>query len=148
MTSAIFQSVTVRSLGQRYDIPPCLLDSSSPVTERGEDECPDARATDGDSGDDGPLLVEVLRDAVQPGQVDDAQPQADQAARAEVEEVDVGSHGAQHQTCSSQGFGLRILCMYNCISMSKFTNTIIYSPAAPMTEPMTVVILHPSLLVR
>ena len=103
MTSAIFQSVTVRSLGQRCDIPPCLLDSSSsPVTERGEDECPDARATDGDSGDDGPLLVEVLRDAVQPGQVDDAQPQADQAARAEVEEVDVGSHGAQHQTCSSQ----------------------------------------------
>ena len=34
--------------------------------------------------------------------------------------------------------------------MSKFinVNTIIYSPAAPMTEPMTVVILHPSLLVR
>ena len=145
MTSAIFQSVTVRSLGQRYDIPPCLLDSSSsPVTERGEDESPDAGATDGDSGDDGPLLVEVLRDAVQPGQVDDAQPQADQAARAEVEEVDVGSHGAQHQTCSSQGFGLRILC----ISMSKLENTIIYPPAAPMTEPMTVVILHPNLLVR
>ena len=102
MTSAIFQSVTVRSLDQRYEIPPCLLDCSSPVTERGEDECPDARATDGDSGDDGPLLVEVLRDAVQPGQVDDAEPQPDQPPGTEVEEEDGGRHGGETEPSTGQ----------------------------------------------
>ena len=67
----------------------------SHVTERSHDEGADTRATDGNTRDDGAPLVEVLRDAVQPGQVDDAEAEAHQAPGSEVEEGDGGGHGGQ-----------------------------------------------------
>ena len=65
------------------------------VCEGSHDGRPDPRPADGDASDHGPLLVEVLRDAVQPGQVDDAQPQAHEAAGREVEEDHAGGEGGE-----------------------------------------------------
>ena len=65
------------------------------VCERGHDEGTNPRAANGDAGDEGPLLIKVLCDAVKPGEVDDAQPQPQQPPSSEVEEEDAGSHRTQ-----------------------------------------------------
>ena len=67
------------------------------VSEGSKDCCADARAADSDARDEWPLLGEILGDAVQPGQVDDAEAEADHAPRGDVEEVDGGHEGAEHE---------------------------------------------------
>ena len=74
----------------------------SQVSEGSHDGGSDPGAADGDAGDDGPPLVEVLGDAVQPGQVDDAQPQAHQTAGGEVEEEDAGGQGGEEEARRGQ----------------------------------------------
>lgn len=51
----------------------------------------------GQAGYNGPLLVEILSDAIQPREVDDAQPQPYEDPGGHVEHVDVGRHGAEHK---------------------------------------------------
>ena len=67
------------------------------VSEGCKDRCADARPTDSDTRDEWPLLREILSDAIQPGQVDDAQAEADEDPGGEVEEVDGGHEGAEHE---------------------------------------------------
>ena len=78
------------------------------VSEGGHDRRPDPGAAYGDAGDHGPPLVEVLRDAVQPGQVDDAQAQAHQAAGREVEEDHGGGEGGEAEAGGGQ------YCPHHC----------------------------------
>ena len=68
-----------------------------PVCERSKDEGSYPGATDGQTGHYGPLLGEILSDAVQPREVNDAEPQPYQDPGGDVEDVDVGRHGAEHQ---------------------------------------------------
>ena len=69
-----------------------------PVCERSKDEGSYPGATDGKTGYYWSLLGEILSDAVQPREVDDAQPQPYQDPGAHVEDVHIGGHGAEHQT--------------------------------------------------
>ena len=72
------------------------------LCEGGHDEGAEAGAADGDPRDERPPLVKVLSDAVQPGQVDDAEPQPDQPPGTEVEEEDGGRHGGETEPSTGQ----------------------------------------------
>ena len=67
------------------------------VSEGCKDRCADARPTDSDTRDEWPLLREILSDAVQPGQVDDAQAETDEDPGGDVEKVDGGHEGAERE---------------------------------------------------
>ena len=72
------------------------------MCERRHYEGTEAGATDSYSRHKGPPLVKVLSDTVQPGQVDDAKAEADEAPGTEVEEEHGGSHGGQAEPGAGQ----------------------------------------------
>ena len=72
------------------------------MCERSHDEGAEAGATDGQPRHYGPPFVKVLSDTVQPGQVDDAQAEADKPPGSDVEEEDGRSHGGQAEPGAGQ----------------------------------------------
>ena len=73
------------------------------VRERCHDSCPDTRAADCDPSDDRSLFVKILSNAVQPREIDDAQPEAHQTPGREVEEDDRGGEGGGAEAGRGQG---------------------------------------------
>ena len=72
------------------------------LSERGKDEGPNARPTDGHTSHKRPLLIKVLSDTVKPWEVDDAKTKTYQDPGTEVEEDDRGSHRTQGKASSCQ----------------------------------------------